>query len=80
MSDPYRISEMPDESSPTAAPTSIRSGALRPLLWLLLVTSVAANVVASAAGSNMFIGAGFGLAALACATALIVHHYRHRRR
>ncbi|MFC6022018.1 hypothetical protein ACFP2T_38375 [Plantactinospora solaniradicis] len=80
MSDPYRISELPDGASTTAAPASARSRAFRPLLWLLLVISTAANVVASAAGINMFIGAGFGLVAVACATALIVHHYRHRRR
>jgi hypothetical protein len=46
----------------------------------LLVISAAANMVASATGINMFVGAGFGLISLACVTALIVHHYRHRRR
>jgi hypothetical protein len=80
VSDPYRSTETPDEAATSAVPTSARSAAFRPLLWLLLVVSVVANVVASAAGTSVFVSSGFGLVALACATALIVHHYRHRRR
>jgi len=49
-------------------------------LWLVLVVSLAANVVSSAIGLNVFIGSGFGLVALASGVALVVHHYRHRRR
>jgi hypothetical protein len=70
---------MPEEASATAPPAEVRSGVFRLLLWLLLVISVTANLVASVAGINMFIGAGFGLLVLACAAALIVDHYRHRR-
>ncbi|GAB3153996.1 hypothetical protein GCM10027290_47830 [Micromonospora sonneratiae] len=79
MSDPYQISEGPEAPRP-APPATARGRAVRPLLWLALVISVAANVVSSAADINMFIGSGFGLIALTCATGLIVHHYRHRRR
>nr|WP_192771969.1 hypothetical protein [Plantactinospora soyae] len=72
----YRISEAPQ----TASTATDRVGAVRPLLWLFAVLGAAANVVSSAAGVNMFIGAGFGLVTLACAAALIVDHYRHRSR
>jgi hypothetical protein len=76
VNDMYRISQAPQ----SAPPAIDRAGAVRPLLWLFLVLGGAANVVSSAAGVNMFIGAGFGLVTLACATGLIVHHYRHRGR
>ena len=75
MMDPYRISE------PDSAPPAIeRHGGLRPVLWLLLVISAAGNVVTSNIGLNMMIGIGFGLVTMACAAALIVNHYQHRRR
>ena len=50
---------------------------LRPVLWLLLVLSVAANAVASTV--NLAAAITFGVLALACAAALVVDHYRHRR-
>jgi Flp pilus assembly protein TadB len=56
------------------------NSALRPVLWLVLVVSAAINVVVSTTGLNLLIGLGAGLVTLACATALIVHHYQHRRR
>jgi hypothetical protein len=75
MTDPYRIFE------PDSAPPAIeRRGTLRPMLWLLLVISAAGNVVTSNIGLNVMIGIGFGLVTLACAAALIVGHYQHRRR
>jgi hypothetical protein len=52
----------------------------RTMLWLVLVVSAAANVVASTAGLNLFIGLGAGLVTVACAAALIVDHYQHRSR
>lgn len=76
MMDPYRISETPD--SPPAAVE--RHGRLRPVLWLLLVISVAGNVVTSNTGMNMMIGIGFGLATLACGAVLVIDHYQNRRR
>jgi hypothetical protein len=72
--DPYRITE----ASP--APPSPRGGVVRPVLWLLLVISAAANMATSNTGLNMMIGIGFGLVTLACGAALIVDHYQHRRR
>ncbi|GAA1042560.1 hypothetical protein GCM10009557_68850 [Virgisporangium ochraceum] len=59
--------------------TDDRGGMLRPVLWLLLIVSAAANATASAAGANVLAGIGFGLVTLACAATLVVHHYRHRR-
>jgi UDP-N-acetylmuramyl pentapeptide phosphotransferase/UDP-N-acetylglucosamine-1-phosphate transferase len=53
---------------------------VRPVLWLVLVVSAAANAVASTTGVNVLAGLGAGLVTLACAVALIVHHYRHRGR
>lgn len=58
--------------------TSSGGGMLRPVLWLLLVISAAANATVSAAGANVIAGICFGLVTLACATALVVHHYRNR--
>ncbi|MFI6454227.1 hypothetical protein ACIBF6_22020 [Streptosporangium amethystogenes] len=71
MTDPHRILD----TSETARPV----GMLRPVLWLLLVVSAVLNMVTSSIDVNVFVGIGFGLVALACAAALIVHHYRYRR-
>jgi hypothetical protein len=72
MNDQYRITDSdPDETS---------RGALRPLLWLGLILSAAANAVVSSVVGNPFIGSAFGALALAFAAALIVHHYRNRER
>lgn len=87
MPDPYRI---PDPSSRPAPPThaadagdagrpGARGGALRPVLWIVLVISLAANVVTSTAGL-IAVSAAFGLIVVACAATLIAHHYRLRRR
>ncbi|WP_327000445.1 hypothetical protein OHA72_35665 [Dactylosporangium sp. NBC_01737] len=73
MTDRYRIAE-PDT---TSAPS--RGGMLRPVLWLLLILSAAANATVNTAGGNALLGVGFGLVTLACAAALVVHHYRRRR-
>jgi hypothetical protein len=77
--DPYRISEAP-EASGSLPSASHPGGIVRPLLWVLLVISAAANAVISSTGVSTFAGIGFGLAALASAAALVVHHYKHRRR
>ena len=79
MTDPYRTFDAPDAPS-TASHADRQGGRVRPVLWLVLVISAAANMVTSTANLNPFVGVGFGLIALACATALIVHHYRLRRR
>jgi hypothetical protein len=55
-------------------------GAIRPLLWLLLVISIAANAVINSAGVSIFLAVATGLITLACAAGLIVHHYRQRPR
>jgi len=50
----------------------------RAVLWLILTIAVAANMVASAAGSFV-VGSAFGLVAIASGAALAAHHYKHRR-
>ncbi|WFE40854.1 hypothetical protein [Micromonospora sp. WMMD998] len=72
MTDPYRIAEAPD-----ATPRR-PGGRLRPLLWLALFLSAAANAVLTSTLDSPWVGSGFGLVALLCAAALIVHHRRHR--
>jgi MFS superfamily sulfate permease-like transporter len=68
MNDQYRISEK----------TETPRGTLRPLLWLGLILSAAANVVVSSIGGSPFVGSAFGAVALVCAVTLVVHHYRTR--
>ncbi len=50
----------------------------RPLLWVVLALSGAANVVTSSLSVNVFISVAFGLLTLASGIALAVDHYRHR--
>lgn len=61
------------------ARSGARRGARRGVLWLLLVISVACNMVISVAGINMFVGAAFGVVAVSSGAALITDHYRNRR-
>jgi hypothetical protein len=61
-------------------PAASRVRVSRPVLWLLLAVFLVGNLVANTAGLHVLIGAGFGLATLACAAALIVQHYDNRRR
>ncbi|WP_229073358.1 hypothetical protein [Actinoplanes sp. DH11] len=81
MADPYRISEPTDSSVPTtepAHPAAERRSVLRPILWLVLIVSAAANAVTSALNVNLFVSAGFGLVVLGCIVALVTGHYRNR--
>ncbi|MEU4437862.1 hypothetical protein [Micromonospora chalcea] len=59
-----------------AAPTSITR--MRPLLWLVLIVSVAANVVLSSVVGNPWAGSAFGALALLSGGTLAVDHYRNR--
>ncbi|MEU1643217.1 hypothetical protein [Micromonospora zamorensis] len=74
MTDPYRITD-----APVAAPKK-PGGLLRPLLWLVLFISAAANVVLSTAADSPWISSAFGLVAVLCAVTLLVHHRRNRTR
>jgi hypothetical protein len=74
MTDPYRIAAASEDR-----PAS-RGGMLRPVLWLVLIVSAAANATASMTGVHPLVGIGSGVITLACAAALVVHHYRHRTR
>ena len=75
MSDPYRISESTPADRHADAPRSL----FRPVLWVVLIVSAAANAISSSIGISPFVGVGFGVITLACVTTLIVHHYQHRR-
>ena len=77
MADRYRIAPSETAGTPDA---ERRGGVLRPVLWLVLILSAVANATTSTIGGNALVGAGFGLVTLACAAALVVHHYRHRTR
>lgn len=77
MTDRYRIA--PPETAGTPD-RDARGGLLRPALWALLIVSAAVNATVNTTGGNVFVGVGFGLVTLACAAALVVHHYRHRAR
>ncbi|WAL63794.1 hypothetical protein ORV05_22680 [Amycolatopsis cynarae] len=67
------------EHAMTGKNTTAERGYVRPVLWLLLVISGVANVVTSASIPNVLVGIGFGLLTMVFGTALVVHHYRHRR-
>lgn len=58
--------------------TDTRKSALRPVLWLVLFVSLAANAATSVMGLTA-VSAAVGVLALASAATLIVHHYRNRR-
>ncbi|MDG4786053.1 hypothetical protein O7626_08960 [Micromonospora sp. WMMD1102] len=77
MSDPYRAPTAPRPGTP--AHQVAGRGVLRPLLWVLLIASAAANGISSMTDLSPLVGIGFGLGTLGCAGALILHHYRHRR-
>ncbi|KAB2342203.1 hypothetical protein [Actinomadura rudentiformis] len=79
MTDPYDISPAQPSAPSAGQPASPQRAVPRPMLWMLLVISVAGNVVTSTAGVNLAISSAFGLATLAFATALIVQHRRSRR-
>lgn len=79
MTNRYDIGE--SNRAPWPAPsTGTRGGSLRPVLWVALVASGAANIVTSSVGINVLIGVGFGLLTLACIVALVVDHYAHGTR
>ena len=77
MADRYRI-DTSSESDGKAEADPGEQSLLRPVLWIVLVLSAAANAAMSSIGANPLAGAGFGLITLACAVTLVVHHYRNR--
>ncbi|MET9302791.1 MULTISPECIES: hypothetical protein [Micromonospora] len=60
----------------TAATTPVTR--MRPLLWLVLVVGVVANVTLSNVLDNPWAGSAFGVLALASGVALAMNHYRNR--
>ncbi|WP_344260648.1 hypothetical protein [Actinomadura napierensis] len=71
---------MNDPSNLSQAPGRHPSAALRPLLWVLLAVGIAGNVVVSRTGVNVIANVMLGLLAVGSAAALIVQHYKTRRR
>ncbi|MEV0134457.1 hypothetical protein AB0H83_39115 [Dactylosporangium sp. NPDC050688] len=80
MTDRYRLTPSETAGTPDRDARDARGGLLRPALWALLIVSAAANATVNTTGGNAFVGVGLGLVTLACAAALVVHHYRHRAR
>ncbi|MGV9210272.1 hypothetical protein ACTFTM_00235 [Micromonospora sp. RB23] len=72
MTNPYPLTEAPDRTPERPG------GLLRPLLWLVLFLSAAANAALTTVVGNPWLGSAFGLVAVISAGALIVHHRRHR--
>ncbi|MEF9915596.1 hypothetical protein RJT17_36630 [Streptomyces sp. P5-A9] len=74
--DPYRLTpaagreETPDRSN---------VGAVRALLWVVLVVSVLGNTVASSAGSGIGVHLAAGGVTALCATVLVVLRMRSSR-
>ena len=79
MKDPYRIVETPEAVHTARHATADRRRMLRPVLWLVLIVSTAANGVTSSLGASPVVTVGFGLLSLASAITLTVHHYQHRQ-
>ncbi|MBW4700986.1 MULTISPECIES: hypothetical protein [unclassified Micromonospora] len=69
MTDPYRIAD---------APTKPEADLLRPLLWLVLVVSLAANAALTTVFDNQWAGSACGLLAVLCAGTLLARHRRAR--
>jgi hypothetical protein len=79
MTDPHRIAEA--SGTPQAMQSRRdRGGIARPLLWLALLICAVGNGVTSMMNISVFIGIGFGLLTLSFGAALVVDHYRRRRR
>lgn len=77
MTDPHRLPEA--SGTPRPGGHADPGGSLRPVLWVVLVISLAANAVLSSAGISELVGAVFVAVTAGSAVALIVHHYRYRR-
>jgi hypothetical protein len=50
------------------------------VLWLLLVISAAGDIATSSTGVNVAVSSAFGAVTLGLGIALVVQHYRNRRR
>lgn len=74
MSDSSRVLAASEPGTTTA-----RTGAFRPVLWLLLIVSIAVNGISSAMELNPGIGIASGVLMLGCATTLITDHRRRRQ-
>ncbi|MER6442355.1 hypothetical protein ABT275_39465 [Streptomyces sp. NPDC001185] len=77
--DPYRLS-VHDTHHDAAAPSVTRGEVTRVLLWLILVTSAAANMVASYAAASVAVNIACGAVTGLAATALVVRRLKGGRR
>ncbi|MFD0775111.1 hypothetical protein ACFQZ2_14345 [Streptomonospora algeriensis] len=79
MSEPDRIAPSPAATSTTAQEQRPAGARLvQALLWTLFAACLAGNAVGSPAGMPMLLNAAFGVGALGCLAAAIVHHRRTR--
>ncbi|WP_326699527.1 hypothetical protein OG909_20900 [Streptomyces sp. NBC_01754] len=79
MTDPYRGFAASETEPPRRAAGS-GSGAVRPVLWTLLLLCAAGNAVTSSiSGVVVAVPLVLGLATLGCVAALVVHHRKQRR-
>lgn len=67
-------------AGPEARPAdATRAGAVRTLLWIVLVISAAGNMVASYSGAGTPVHLVCGVVTALCVTALVVQRLRGRR-
>jgi hypothetical protein len=59
--------------------THPRNSAVRPVLWLLLVVTMAGNAATSFGATNVVVSLAFGAGTLLCAAGLAVSYLRGRR-
>ncbi|ONK10534.1 hypothetical protein [Streptomyces sp. MP131-18] len=76
--DPYRLTG-DVEGMRGASPGTGGTDVLRGLLWVVLVISMAGNMVASYAAAALPVHLAFGVVTALCVTALVVQRLRRRR-
>jgi hypothetical protein len=73
--DPYPVT-----GTPAGGPGGVaRAGALRSVLWVVVVISTVANMAASYSGAHLWVHLACGLATVLCAGTLVVRNLRGRR-
>ncbi|MBP2335841.1 hypothetical protein JOF41_002019 [Saccharothrix coeruleofusca] len=58
----------------------VGSSAARPVLWVVLLVSGVANIITAPMDINVVVDTALGLITLSSGAALIVDHYKRRRR
>ncbi|GGP74846.1 hypothetical protein [Saccharothrix coeruleofusca] len=71
---------MTDIRSNSPNPSPVGSSSVRPVLWVVLLVSGVANIVTVPMDINVVVDTVLGLITLSSGAALIVDHYKRRRR